>query len=124
MVNILARPVLTQVGLRAVGLRARSPRLCGLLDPRGQPARGRRRRPAAPPRAARDEPSLARYLGRLQRQASDGFMHVIESLPRETPLVQIVQTSKGQYFPPAGWSVRRWAERNFARRASQRAAAP
>jgi hypothetical protein len=51
-------------------------------------------------------------------------MHVIESLPRETPLVQIVQTSKGQYFPPAGWSVRRWAERNFARRASQRAAAP
>ena len=77
------------------------------------------RRPVPP----REEPSLARYLGRLQREASDGFMQVIDSLLRGVPLTPIVQTSKGQYFPPAGWTVRRRAERNFARRATGRGAA-
>lgn len=77
------------------------------------------RRPVSP----RDEPSLDGFLGRLQREASDGFVQVIDSVLRGTPLAPIPQTSKGQYFPPAGWSVRRRAERNFARRAAQRAVA-
>lgn len=75
------------------------------------------RRPVAPAH----EPSLARYLGRLQREASDGFVEIIDRLLRGAPLAPVPQTGTGRYFPPAGWSVRRRAERNFARRAARHA---
>jgi hypothetical protein len=38
------------------------------------------------------------------------------------PLTPMPQTGTGRYFPPAGWSVRCQAERNFARRAARGAA--
>jgi len=64
------------------------------------------------------ESSLAGYLGRLQREASDGFVEVIDHVLDGAPLTPIPQAGTGRYFPPAGWSVRRQAERNFAHRAA------
>jgi folate-dependent phosphoribosylglycinamide formyltransferase PurN len=62
-----------------------------------------------------DEPTLEGYLGRLQREASNGFVEVIDQLLQGAPLSPVSQAGKGRYFPPAGWSIRRQAKRNFER---------
>jgi folate-dependent phosphoribosylglycinamide formyltransferase PurN len=76
------------------------------------------------PVAVRDETSLVEYLQRLQHEASNGFVEVIERLLDDTPLPRVSQEGTGRYFPPAGWSIRRRAERNFARLVARRAPAP
>jgi folate-dependent phosphoribosylglycinamide formyltransferase PurN len=67
----------------------------------------------------RDERSLGEYLRRLQREASMGFVEVIDRILLGGPLPRVSQTGPGQYFPPAGWSIRRRARRNLARLARQ-----
>lgn len=62
-----------------------------------------------------DERSLDGYLRRLQRQASNAFVEVLDGVLQGAPLPRVSQTGTGRYFPPAGWSVRRRAQRNFAR---------
>ncbi len=66
-----------------------------------------------------DERSLDGYLRRLQRDASNGFLQVIDTVLRGAPLSRVAQQGAGRYFPPAGWSIRRQAHRNFARRAAR-----
>jgi folate-dependent phosphoribosylglycinamide formyltransferase PurN len=62
-----------------------------------------------------DDGSLAGYLGRLQREASNGFVEVIDELIGGFSRPRMSQNGHGAYFPPAGWSTRRQAQRAFAR---------
>jgi methionyl-tRNA formyltransferase len=71
-----------------------------------------------------DEPSLEGYLGRLQREASNGFVGVIDQVLQGATLSPVSQAGKGRYFPPAGWSIRRQAKRNFARVVARLPTAP
>ena len=71
------------------------------------------------PVPVQDDPSMDIYLRRLQREASTGFVEVLDDVIEGRPLPRVSQNGKGQYFPPAGWSTRRRAERAFARVASQ-----
>jgi folate-dependent phosphoribosylglycinamide formyltransferase PurN len=61
------------------------------------------------------EPTFDGYLRRLQREASEAFVEVLDGILKGSPLPRVAQTGTGRYFPPAGWSVRRRARRNFAR---------
>jgi folate-dependent phosphoribosylglycinamide formyltransferase PurN len=61
------------------------------------------------------ERSLESYLRRLQRQASEAFVEVIDALVHRESLPRAPQPGVGRYYPPAGWSVRRRAVRTFAR---------
>jgi folate-dependent phosphoribosylglycinamide formyltransferase PurN len=63
--------------------------------------------------------SLGDYLRRLQRQASTDFVEVLDELIDGLPIAPTTQQGKGQYYPPAGWSVRRQAQRTFARLVDQ-----
>jgi folate-dependent phosphoribosylglycinamide formyltransferase PurN len=72
------------------------------------------------PVPVRNDRSLAGYLRRLQREASTGFVEVLEEIIEGAPLPRVSQLGKGRYFPPAGWSIRRQAQRNFARVVSHR----
>lgn len=63
----------------------------------------------------RDEPSLARYLKRLRREGSEGFVEVIGQVLRGAPLPRAPQEGTGRYCPPAGLSVQWRAHRNYAR---------
>jgi folate-dependent phosphoribosylglycinamide formyltransferase PurN len=67
------------------------------------------------PVPVRDEPTLDAYLRRLRREASDAFVGVIDQLLQGVPLPVVPQAHRGMYFPPAGWSARRRAQRNYAR---------
>ena len=51
--------------------------------------------------------SLARYLKRLRREGSNGFVEVIDQLLQGTPMPRVPQDGKGRYYPPAGLSIRR-----------------
>jgi hypothetical protein len=67
------------------------------------------------PVPVRNDPTLRDYLRRLRREASDAFVGVIDHLLQGVPLQALPQQHSGTYFPPAGWSIRRRAERNYAR---------
>ena len=67
---------------------------------------------------------LEGYLGRLQREASNGFVEVIDQVLQGAPLSPVSQPGNGRYFPPAGWSIRRRAKRNFARVVARHLVAP
>jgi folate-dependent phosphoribosylglycinamide formyltransferase PurN len=62
------------------------------------------------PVAVRDEPTLGDYIGRLQREASEAFVGVIDQLLQGVRMPPTPQNGGGRYFPPAGWSTRRRAE--------------
>jgi hypothetical protein len=68
------------------------------------------------------EPSLARYLGRLQREASDGFVEVIDHVLEGAPLTPVPPHRHGPILPARRLIIRRQAERNVARRAVRGAA--
>lgn len=72
------------------------------------------------PVPVRNEPSLTEYLWRLQHEASNGFVEIIDGLLRDAPLPRVSHEGAGRHFPPAGWSIRRRASRNFARLAARR----
>ena len=61
------------------------------------------------------DPSLPRYLGRLQREASEGFVEVLDRLLHGTPLRREPQNGAGRYYPPAGLVTQFRAQRNYAR---------
>ena len=65
------------------------------------------------PVAVRDEPTLGEYLRRLQREASEGFVAVLERILNGTELTAVPQNGGGRYYPPAGWSTRRRADRVY-----------
>jgi len=75
------------------------------------------------PVSVRDEPTLGDFFRRLQREASTGFVEVIETLIQGAALPRVTQNGKGRYFPPAGWSIRRQADRNYARAVARRRSA-
>ena len=52
--------------------------------------------------ALRDEPTLGEYLRRLQREASEGFIGVIEQILEGVELPPTPQNGGGRYYPPAG----------------------
>ena len=62
-----------------------------------------------------DDPSLPRYLRRLQREASNTFVDVVDRLLQGGPLPCESQDGQGPYFPPAGLVTRLRAHRNYAR---------
>ncbi len=62
-----------------------------------------------------DEPSLARYLKTLRREASKGFVEVIARVLQGAPLPSVPQDGKGRYYPPAGLSTRLQAHWNYQR---------
>jgi folate-dependent phosphoribosylglycinamide formyltransferase PurN len=62
-----------------------------------------------------DDPSLPRYLRRLQREASEGFIEVLDCLLHGAPLPREPQNGAGRYYPPAGLVTRLRAHRNYAR---------
>src|SRR5215470_3868622 len=62
-----------------------------------------------------DEPSLPRYLRRLQREASEGFVEVLDRLLHGTSLRREPQNGAGRYYPPAGLVTQFRAQRNYAR---------
>jgi folate-dependent phosphoribosylglycinamide formyltransferase PurN len=62
-----------------------------------------------------DDPSLPRYLRRLQREASEGFIEVLDCLLHGAPLPREPQNGAGRYYPPAGLGTRLRAHRNYAR---------
>jgi hypothetical protein len=62
-----------------------------------------------------EERTFDGYLRRLQREASEAFVEVLDGILKGSPLPRVTQTGTGRYFPPAGWSVRRRARRNFVR---------
>lgn len=70
-----------------------------------------------------NESSLTEYLWRLQHEASSGFVEIIDGLLHGAPLPRVPQAGGGRHFPPAGWSIRRRADRNFARLAAHRRSA-
>jgi folate-dependent phosphoribosylglycinamide formyltransferase PurN len=70
-----------------------------------------------------NESSLTEYLWRLQHEASSGFVDIIDGLLNGAPLPRVAQEGGGRHFPPAGWSIRRRAERNFARLVARRRSA-
>src|SRR5258706_169971 len=134
MVNIVARPVSTQIGVLARLRRNRGTvyladlllartGCAGCSTPPVTEGVGGGDVTARRPVPMWGESSLAGYLGRLQREASDGFVEVIAHVLDGAPLTPIPQAGTGRYFPPAGWSVRRQAERNFAHPAALRAVA-
>lgn len=65
------------------------------------------------PVAVRDEPTLGDYMRRLQREASEGFVGVIDQILQGTRLPPVPQHGSGRYFPPAPWSTRRRAEQVY-----------
>ena len=65
------------------------------------------------PVAVAGEASLGDYLRRLQREASEAFTAVLGQILDGTPLASVPQNGGGRYFPPAGWSTRRRAERVY-----------
>jgi folate-dependent phosphoribosylglycinamide formyltransferase PurN len=65
------------------------------------------------PVAVRDEPTLGGYLRRLQREASEGFVGVIDQILQGVRLPPVPQNGGGRYFPPAPWSTRRRAEQVY-----------
>jgi methionyl-tRNA formyltransferase len=65
------------------------------------------------PVAVRDEPTLGDYLRRLQREASEGFVGVIDQILQGVSLPPVPQNGGGRYFPPAPWSTRRKAEHAY-----------
>jgi folate-dependent phosphoribosylglycinamide formyltransferase PurN len=69
------------------------------------------------------ERSLDAYLRRLQREASIGFVEVIDQVLRGAALPRVSQNGHGRHYPPAGWSVRRQAQRAFAGMAARGPAA-
>jgi hypothetical protein len=62
-----------------------------------------------------DEPSLPHYLRRLRREGSNGFVEVLERVLEGAPLPRLTHDGRGQYYPAAGWSIRRRAVRGYAR---------
>jgi len=62
-----------------------------------------------------DDPSLPRYLRRLQREASEGFVEVLDRLLHGAPLPREPQNGAGPYYPPAGLVTQLRAHRNYAR---------
>ncbi len=48
------------------------------------------------------EPSFQQYLRRLRREASDGFVEIIDRLLQGAPLPRGPQSGGGRYCPPAG----------------------
>ena len=62
-----------------------------------------------------DEPSLPRYLRRLQREASEAFVEVLDRVLEGAPLPREPQNGAGRYYPPAGLVTRLRAHRNYAR---------
>jgi folate-dependent phosphoribosylglycinamide formyltransferase PurN len=71
-----------------------------------------------------DEPCLGDYVRRLAREGSNAFVELLDRLLHGAPLVAETQPWRGPYFPPAPWSVRRRAERNYARVLGARDARP
>jgi folate-dependent phosphoribosylglycinamide formyltransferase PurN len=67
------------------------------------------------PVLVRDEQTLEQYLRRLRREGSDAFVRVLGTVLDGGTLGAVDQGPLGPHFPPAGWSVRRRAARNFAR---------
>jgi folate-dependent phosphoribosylglycinamide formyltransferase PurN len=67
-----------------------------------------------------EERTFDGYLRRLQREASEAFVEVLDGILKGSLLPRVTQNGTGRYFPPAGWSVHRRARQNFAR-ALQRA---
>lgn len=65
--------------------------------------------------SVQNEPSLPRYLQRLQREASEGFVEVVDHLLHDAPLPRETQNGVGRYYPPAGLVTRLRAHRNYAR---------
>ena len=65
------------------------------------------------PVAMGGEATLGDYLRRLQREASEGFTAVLDQIIQGKPLYPEPQNSGGRYFPPAGWSTRRRAEKVY-----------
>jgi len=61
------------------------------------------------------EPSLPRYLRRLRREASNGFVEILDALLRGTPLPREAQQGSGWYCPPAGLVTKLRAQHNYAR---------
>ena len=61
------------------------------------------------------EPSLQRYLRRLRREASHGFVEVLDDLLRGVPLPRELQHGAGWYCPPAGLVTKLRAQHNYAR---------
>jgi methionyl-tRNA formyltransferase len=62
-----------------------------------------------------DDPSLPRYLRRLRRDASEGFVEVLDRLLHGAPLPREPQNGTGRYYPPAGFVTQLRAQRNYAR---------
>src|SRR5262249_3742316 len=62
-----------------------------------------------------DDPSLPRYLRRLQREASEAFVDVLDRLLHDAPLLHEPQDAAGRYYPPAGLVTQLRAQRNYAR---------
>ena len=65
--------------------------------------------------SVQSEPSLPRYVQRLQREASEGFVEVVDRLLHDAPLTREAQNGVGRYYPPAGLVTRLRAHRNYAR---------
>ena len=61
------------------------------------------------------EPSLQRYLRRLRREASHGFVEVLDDLLLGVPLPRELQHGAGWYCPPAGLVTKLRAQHNYAR---------
>ena len=61
------------------------------------------------------EPSLPRYLKRLRREASKGFVEIIDNLLHGMPLPREAQNGAGRYCPPAGLITKLRAQHNYAR---------
>jgi len=52
------------------------------------------------------EPSFQQYLRRLRREASDGFVEIIDRLLQGAPLPREPQSGGARYCPPAGLVTR------------------
>jgi len=65
--------------------------------------------------SVQNDPSLPRYLQRLQREASEGFVEVVDRLLHGAPLPRDAQSGAGPYYPPAGLVTRFRAHRNYTR---------
>jgi folate-dependent phosphoribosylglycinamide formyltransferase PurN len=61
------------------------------------------------------EASLPRYLRRLRREASLGFVEVVDELLRGAPVPREPQQGAGWYYPPAGLVTKLRAQHNYAR---------
>ena len=62
-----------------------------------------------------DDPSLPRYLRRLQREASEAFVGVLDRVLHGASLLGLPQHGAGRYYPPAGLVTQLRAQRNYAR---------